>query len=318
MRRFSCRCGRPVYFENRGCTNCGRALAFDAAALDMQAEELPGAGLAYCSNRTADIRCNWVSPAGGQCLSCRTSKLIPALSKTENRERWRKLEAAKRRLLYDVLRIGLPVDDSRLRFVFKEDRRTNPDVRDDHVTIGHRSGTITINAAEADEVYREQMRQAMNEPIRTLLGHFRHEAGHHYFGVVVGEDRLEKARRLFGDESADYEAAIERYYAEGPAPDWPERFISAYASAHPAEDWAESWAHYLHVRAVLEVAETTGLTEALSLDRWREEFVELIIRINEVVRSLGQADVYPFVITDTIAAKIDFVHRAVTEYSGGQ
>lgn len=316
MRQFTCRCGRRIFFDNHACSHCNRRVAFDADSLELVAEPEPGDGLPFCSNRDSEIRCNWLSRDGGPCLPCRTSRVIPALSKSENRERWRKLELAKRRLIYDVLRIGLPVDPEELQFVFKEDRRTNPDVYDDHVTIGHASGVITINAAEADEVYREEMRQAMNEPVRTLLGHFRHESGHYYFGVLTGEAMRSDARALFGDESKDYEAALNRYYAEGPAPQWQNDFISAYASAHPAEDWAESWAHYLHIRAVLEVAESTGLTDRVRIDNWQHEFVDLIIAVNEVMRSLGLPDAYPFVLTAPIAAKIEFVHRAVKEYVG--
>jgi hypothetical protein len=317
MRRFECACGRPVYFDNHQCSNCGRQLGFDPTTLDFVATGNGEAPPRYCSNRAAVIRCNWISDGDRPCLSCRTSRLIPALSKEENLERWRKLEAAKRRLLYDLLRIGMPVEEEALYFVFKEDRRTNPDVHDDHVSIGHAEGVITINAAEADEVFREQMRQAMNEPLRTLLGHFRHESGHYYFGVVVDSgDGHDEFRQLFGDERSDYEQALERYYADGPAADWPGRYISAYASAHPAEDWAETWAHYLHIRSVLEVAQSTGLLSRVDLDDWRHDFVELVIAINEVMRSLGQADAYPFIITDPIAAKIDFVHRRVTGYTG--
>ena len=314
MRRFACRCGTPVYFDNHRCGYCSRELAFDPNILDMQAEEQPGAGLSFCSNRHGDSACNWLSSDARPCLSCRMSKIIPTLSKPENRGRWRKLEVAKRRLLYDLLRIGLPVDDRRLHFVFKEDRRTNPDVPDDHVSTGHSQGVITINAAEADEVYREQMRQAMNEPVRTLLGHFRHESGHYYFGVVVGDHNRNSVRDLFGDETADYQSAMNRYYAGGANPDWHQDYISSYASAHPSEDWAETWAHYLHIRSVLEVAESTGLTPRVRLDNWRQEFVDLMIKVNELMRSLGMTDAYPFILTDTIAAKIERVHRSVMDY----
>ena len=198
-----------------------------------------------------------------------------------------------------------------MSFVFKEDRRTNPDVYDDHVATGHAAGVITINAAEADDVYREEMRVTMNEPVRTLLGHFRHEAGHYYFDELVGEHNREQAVRLFGDPSLPYDAAVEAYYSRGPAMNWPDRFITAYASSHPAEDWAETWAHYLHIRAVLDAAESNGLSEPASLDDWRARFIDLIVRVNEIMRSLGIPDAYPFVITDPIAAKINFVHEAV-------
>lgn len=317
MKRLFCSCGRPVYFDNLSCGDCGRALAFDPATLEMRAEAEPGAGLPFCANRGAPLRCNWIaSSSGGTCLSCRSSKIIPAMSKRINRERWKKLERAKRRLIYDLVRLGLPVDDSRLRFVFKEDRRSNPEVRDDHVSIGHADGVITINAAEADEVYREQMRQQMNEPYRTLLGHFRHESGHYYYDVVVTDALRGDAVVLFGDPRSGYNEALERYYRDGPLPDWTERYITSYASAHPAEDWAECWAHYLHIQAVLEAAETTGLKTGVNAENWESEFIDLVISLNEVLRSMGLPDAYPFVITGPIARKIEFVHRAVTAFSG--
>jgi len=317
VRKLWCACLRPVYFDNHSCRNCGRKLAFDPRTLSMQAESEPGAGLDFCTNRNSAVRCNWIAASGQKtCLSCSMSDIIPMLSKPENRDRWRKLEAAKRRLIYDLLSIGLPVDASRLRFAFKEDRRTNPNVHDDFVSIGHANGVITINAAEADEVYREQMRQLMNEPYRTLLGHFRHESGHYYFNVVIAAAQRGQARELFGDESAPYEAALQKYYADGPPKGWADRFISSYASAHPSEDWAECWAHYLHIRAVLEAAASSGLRTTINAQRWQAEFIELAVAVNEVLRSMGLADAYPFVITAEIAAKIDFVHSAVQLLTG--
>ncbi|MBT8132365.1 MAG: putative zinc-binding metallopeptidase [Gammaproteobacteria bacterium] len=314
MKRLLCGCGRAVYFDNHSCGNCSRALAFNPATLTMQSESEVGAGLPFCVKRDSASRCNWIAPAGGSCLSCRMSQVIPSLAKRANRGRWRKLEQAKRRLIYDLLRLGLPVEHPELNFVFKEDRRTNPNVGEDHVSIGHANGVITINAAEADDGYRETMRQQMNEPYRTLLGHFRHESGHHFFGVVVGPDRLAEARALFGDDSSGYDDALQRYYRDGPQPGWEKHFISSYASAHPAEDWAECWAHYLHICAVLEAADTTGLKTGLKVSNWQTEFIDLVIAVNEVLRSMGLADAYPFVITPHIASKIEFIHQTVAVF----
>ena len=50
---------------------------------------------------------------------------------------------------------------------------------------GHHNGVITLDLAEGDDVHREQLRVAMDEPYRTLLGHFRHEVGHYYFYRLV-------------------------------------------------------------------------------------------------------------------------------------
>ncbi|MDX1500649.1 MAG: putative zinc-binding metallopeptidase [Woeseiaceae bacterium] len=319
MRRLSCRCGQAVFFDNYRCAVCTRRLGFDPEALAMRAEEEPGSGLPFCGNREGPSRCNWLLEPGmseGTCVSCRTSKVIPTLSKPKNRDRWRKLEAAKRRLIYDLLRLGLPVDASRLRFVFKEDRRTNPDVHEEHVAIGHREGVITINAAEADEVYRERMRVQMNEPYRTLLGHVRHESGHYYFGVILDEAGRAAARAAFGDERSGYDAALRRHYSNGPLPGWESRFITSYASAHPVEDWAETWAHYLHICAVLETAAANELIKPVDGDDWQARFIDLIVKVNEILRAMGLADAYPFVITDIIAEKIGFVHAAIGRFTG--
>ncbi len=53
------------------------------------------------------------------------------------------------------------------------------------VLTGHENGVITIDLAEGDDVHREQLRVEMDEPYRTLLGHFRHEVGHYYFYRLI-------------------------------------------------------------------------------------------------------------------------------------
>src|SRR5690606_7148219 len=129
-----------------------------------------------------------------------------------------------------------------------------------HVMTGHANGVITINIAEADPAYREQMREKLREPYRTLLGHFRHESGHYYFDrLIVPSTWLEPFRELFGDERQDYAAALQKNYAEGPPEDWDQTFISSYASCHPWEDWAETWAHYLHMIDTIDTAFATGM-----------------------------------------------------------
>jgi hypothetical protein len=314
MKNMHCRCGQAVYFDNHRCENCGRKLAFDSGTLSMQAEETPGTGLPACGNRGTAVSCNWLprrNANGGYCLSCAMSTTIPVLDKPENYERWRKLELAKRRLVYDLLALHLPVNPESLRFEFKEDRRTNPSVSEQYVYTGHAYGVITINAAEADEIFREEMRQKMNEPWRTLLGHMRHESGHHYFYLVVDDSNREEARALFGDESEDYGAALKAHYDHGPPTDWQQNYISAYATTHPSEDWAECWAHYLHIRSVLEVAVDSGLVRPALAGNWYERFVHLVLAMNELMRSLGLPDAYPFVLTDPVARKIEFVHRAI-------
>ena len=46
---------------------------------------------------------------------------------------------------------------------------------------------------------------------------------------------IDEYRSLFGDERADYDAALRQHYA-APKTDWHLDYISAYASSHPWED----------------------------------------------------------------------------------
>ena len=271
----------------------------------------------YGGNRDNHLRCNWRSEDGQLCLSCRTSRVIPGQHIPDNRERWRLLERAKRRLVRGLLSLGLPVDATRLAFEFKEDHRTNSEVLDEHVTTGHRGGVITINAAEADDVFREQMRVAMREPYRTLLGHMRHESGHYYFPLLVGDDAIAEARALFGDERTDYAGALQRYYDNGPAADWQSRCVSPYASAHPAEDWAESWAHFLHLSALVETAEAEGMAPRDPDVSWHDHAIAIAVGLNELTRSLGLADAWPFALPPPVIDKIDFVRRVVERAAAG-
>ena len=43
------------------------------------------------------------------CNSCALSAVIPDLSDSANEQAWRRIEAAKRRLLYTLYSLGLPV-----------------------------------------------------------------------------------------------------------------------------------------------------------------------------------------------------------------
>ena len=61
---------------------------------------------------------------------------------------------------------------------------------------------------------------------------------------------------------------LKRHHEQGAPADWPNSFVSAYASAHPWEDWAETWAHYLHITDTLETAVALRpLASAATLER---------------------------------------------------
>jgi len=343
-------CGNRVFFENDACEVCNSALGYAPDEQRMLAFErstsqawrrLGPEGPAHkpCMNRQQDI-CNWTVPldsAHEHCLSCRTTHTIPALGKPENLGYWAALERAKRRLFYTLVELVLPTPskledpDNGLSFEFLE--QLTPRER---VLIGHDEGVITLNVAEADDARRENMRVSMHESSRTLLGHFRHEIGHYYWDRLVrGSPWVDEFRALFGDERADYEAALEKHYAS-PDVDWPERFISAYASSHPWEDWAETWAHYLHMVDGLETAAAWGthLDHALpggpglqvrALDLGAQSIRQVVVEqwlpvsqfINAMDRSLGARDSYPFIVVPPVVEKLDFIHRVVRSASSG-
>ena len=205
------------------------------------------------------------------------------------------------------------------------------------VLTGHSDGLITINVAEADDDYREKHRDALSEPYRTVLGHLRHEIGHYYWNVLIRDTTwLPRFRELFGDERADYGEALQRNYNEGPPPDWRNRFISSYATMHPWEDWAESWAHYMHLRSTLQTVASYGIdttkvklqitpfTEEVLYRRepaanartfldWMNAWVVLTAVLNETARSMGQPDIYPFVMNRAVVTKLHFIQCVVEE-----
>ena len=202
------------------------------------------------------------------------------------------------------------------------------------VLTGHDNGLITLNLQEADDAIRESIRTAMGEPYRTLLGHFRHETGHYYWDLLVkNSPLLEDFRQLFGNELQDYASSLQQNYAVGPSSDWWLSHVSGYASSHPWEDWAETWAHYLHMCDTLDTAVSFGLSvnsqlleftpftmdalyapqdeNAPAFLSFLNEWAGLTVLLNEMNRTMGQSDFYPFVLPNPVVAKLHFVHLVI-------
>ena len=344
MRLFRCQaCGQVLHFENIRCERCGHALGYLPAPAILTALErdgrawralaVPEGRFRYCANADHDA-CNWLVPARSQealCLACRHNRTVPNLSMPENLPPWRRWEVAKRRLIYTLRQLNLPIPD----------RRQDParglafDVLADlpgesRVMTGHAEGVITLALAEADDAERERRRADMGEPYRTLLGHVRHESGHFYWNLLVRDGgRLEDFRALFGDERQDYAAALSAYHARGAPTDWQAAYVSAYATAHPWEDFAESWAHWLHILDTLEMAaslrisvqpqvDSDGLLRAeITLDPYAEPDIRTLIdawlplthAVNSLNRCMGAPDLYPFVLSPPAIEKLGFIHR---------
>ena len=303
-----------LFFQNTASAS-GAEVAYDPDEAEFVTDFTP------CANR-ARIACNWVAEGeGGLCRACAMTEVIPDTSTPQNLALWGEAELAKRWVLANLSRWGwFTAADEGRRPVFKllsEQTSTG----EAPVSMGHADGVVTINVTEADPAERVRRRLELGEPLRTMIGHFRHELGHFFFERLSERPGFaETFRATFGDERADYSAALQRHYAQGAPAGWQQTHISAYSTAHPHEDWAECFAHLLHLADIVDSFVASGLqarsAPAPDYDPYAERDAdrlvtfgaELGIALNHVNRSMGLADIYPFVLTPPIRAKLAFVH----------
>lgn len=338
MRDFTCpNCGQRLAFENSLCLNCGSSLGFslDDMALLVIAptEESEHAGAVdeheyqLCVNLHL-AECNWLvekSPVAKLCVSCALTRTRPSDADTIALAAFAAAERAKRRLIAELHELKLPVvgRDVDPEFGLAFDLLSS---QFEKVFTGHADGVITLDLAEGDDAHREQLRISMDEPYRTLLGHFRHEIGHYYFYRLVARSPryLERFRALFGDPDLDYQAALDRHYSQGAPTGWEDDYVSSYATMHPAEDWAETFAHYLHIRDTLDTAAAFGFAPANAtydrrflgpsgFDTVIDMWLPLSWALNMVNRSMGKEDLYPFVLPPPVLNKMRFIHTVVDE-----
>jgi hypothetical protein len=348
MKLFKCQsCGQLLYFENRTCQNCLRRLgylprenvlsALEQHGTNWTALAAPGSLYRFCANSAFDV-CNWlVSTESSEqyCIACRHNRVVPDPQQPGNLPCWSKLEVAKHRLFYTLMRLELPLEsrgdirEKGLAFDFLAD---SEGTRTSKVMTGHDDGLITIALAEADDVERERRRNAMREPYRTLLGHFRHEVGHYYWDRLVRDGgMLDACRKVFGDDREDYDQAVRNHYDNGAPPNWQEQFVSSYATTHPWEDFAETWAHYLHIVDTLEMAAAFNLRAspqlatniaanvdfspyaAADVQQLTNTWIPLTFALNSLNRTMGREDLYPFIISPPVIEKLGFVHSVIHE-----
>lgn len=357
MKIFSCdNCGQLIYFENVICNNCGYSLGYcydtgklcsfkvgDDGIWTSIGPTTTGRRYKPCKNYSKHAACNWMIPVEysvERCVSCNLNWVIPDISVGDNHKYWQLIEKAKRRLVFSVLHMRLPLHNKKedklngLAFKFMEGPGLNGQEHKPVMT-GHNRGIITLNLAEANDAIRVKMRDAMKERYRTLLGHFRHEVGHYYWMLLVDNRQwLEPCRQLFGDDRQDYAESLKKYYAKKSEDDniVDINFISAYASSHPWEDWAETWAHYMHIYDTLETANSWGLRFSVKsvrysaaqkpntnvddpFDRMIDNWDWASCALNSVNRSMGFNDPYPFVISEQVKEKLRFVHNVIHENS---
>lgn len=339
MRAFACpRCRGLVFFDNSACVTCGATLGY-LRTQGVFGELVDGVchtdegDLRACDNRER-AGCNWLTDLP-LCGCCELTRTRPSDHDLDGMAAWARTEAAKRRLVFQLDALGItptPRDrdpESGLAFdLLSSDGEP--------VTTGHANGLITIDLAEGDDPHREAMRVSLDEPYRTLLGHLRHEVGHYYWLLLVDDTpHLPAFRALFGDEQADYVVALRTHYDRRDDRSWTETHVSHYAAAHPWEDWAETFAQYLHIRDTMQTAAAWGMRvdgPDLDLATDRDATVDaeptdevdtfgdlvrtwlpLSFALNAVNRSMGQDDLYPFLLPPPVLRKLRFVHDRITE-----
>jgi hypothetical protein len=348
MKLFKCQhCGRLLYFENNKCEKCSRRLGYlpevaTVSALEPEGDNWRALAMKdklyrFCANAQFDV-CNWMIEASAPdiyCAACRHNRTVPDTSVASNLVAWQKIEIAKHRLFYTLMKLNLPLDDKkadgseRLAFDFLA---SPPQTGAAPVMTGHVHGLITVALEEADDAKREKRRAAMHEPYRTVLGHFRHEVGHYFWDILVRDgNQTEAFRKVFGEEARDYGQALEQYYANGAPANWQDLFVSAYATAHPWEDFAETWAHYLHIVDTLEMARAFGLyihpriakpgelDAEVDFDPYRmsdavpliDTWISLSNALNCFSRTMGQPDLYPFIISPAVVEKLGMIHDLI-------
>jgi hypothetical protein len=351
VRTFSCpSCAVLVFFENSLCLTCQTSIGFDRVSGGFLALAHGPTGLTH---RTEDGRvlrpcanlhlacCNWLAASdalGGLCDCCLLTRTRPHDNDHAGLVAFARAETAKRRLLYQLDDLDLPVVTRRedpahgLAFDLLSSA-SGP------VVTGHANGVITLDLAEGDDGHREMLRVRLAEPYRTLLGHFRHEIGHFYWTVLVEKRAAWSVFRvMFGDERADYARALSIHYDSPPPARWWDTHVSIYATAHPWEDWAETFAHYLHIRDTLQTASSFGVLVTgpaapvridpaaplaampvetqddfdLLIDTW----LPLTYALNGMNRSMGKDDLYPFVLSQTVVEKLRLVHELIISAGG--
>jgi hypothetical protein len=356
VRLFTCdNCGQLVFFENSLCLACETPLGYLHPERGLVAlKEVSNGELAQVTHPDRIWRrcvtgpvtgCNWLVTVDQQfCASCALTRTRPNNDDVEGLVEFRRAETAKRRLIFQLAELGLPVqgrrEESGIGGAAGSQRGLEFDLlssSENKVVTGHDNGVITLDLAEADSGHREQLRQQLDEPYRTLLGHFRHEIGHYYWSLLVRTpDQLAASRALFGDDREDYAQAVQRHYAALTDIDesWQDTHISRYATMHPYEDWAETFAHYLHILDTLQTAESFGLgtmaTELLarltrragahatrpdgsaSFEQVIEHWLQLTYALNQINLSMGHEPLYPFVLAPTVLKKLSFVDQLVT------
>jgi hypothetical protein len=99
---------------------------------------------------------------------------------------------------------------------------------------------------------------------------------------------------------------------------------------HPWEDFSETWAHYFHMVDTLGSAGAFGIRvrpkiskgadlaasidfdpRSATMERIIEAWLPLTFAVNSINRSMGIADLYPFVLPPPVIVKLAYIHERI-------
>src|SRR4051812_47315311 len=120
---YRCRCGSQVFFDNTLCLACDSRLGLlpdEGRVASLDPGPAPGTWvtpgradvLKCCGNRSSAAACNWMMHAHNPsefCIACRLNRTVPDPGDADNARYWGRIESAKRRLVAQLLALGLPV-----------------------------------------------------------------------------------------------------------------------------------------------------------------------------------------------------------------
>ncbi len=168
MKTFNCSCENHqiLFFESSTCPSCNRTVGLDGSFDKVEPYELdkksgqyfkaaqPTVRYQKCDNNASFKACNGMVnlntfvPTKNKdevlCFACRFNETIPDLTIVEHIPLWRKMETAKRRALYTLKALSLPLrnlnqdPDTGLSFDFITDRN----VSDNFVSKLYNSETV--------------------------------------------------------------------------------------------------------------------------------------------------------------------------------
>ena len=199
---FRCRCGNDIFFDNTLCLACksplgllpdtGKVVALDPSPTHGTwhvegRKEL----LKSCANRDSQAACNWMIYAHNPktyCIACRLNRTIPSLDDADNARYWTAIEAAKRRLVAQLLALGLPVkskvDEDPERGLMFDFLRSPPE--GPRVMTGHASG---LDHDQRRRSRRCQTREDQARPARAV-SHAARPLPPRGRPLLLGPDRL--------------------------------------------------------------------------------------------------------------------------------